>query len=208
MSRFGSSCPLALLSAGLVALGCSDHSPTSLGSFGPEVVESPAVTASSAGPPADVSGEWTWSSVERLKMPPFVAIAVGVVPEGKNTHARCESAGTLELTQSGSTFAGTAEKQFNACMTRGGQGPFQQPQSDFFVEDGRITGSSAHFSFASATVRPCPHTAVITEVSGGVALELSGTGTCFLPNHPQSESPNDLPPPAATTKTLSWEAHR
>ncbi len=207
MFRFGPAGPIVLLSAGLVALGCSDRSPTSPRSTG-AIVESPTVTAASAAATPDVSGEWSWSSVERLKFPPFVALALGLQPEGANTHARCESAGTMELTQSGSTFEGIAEKIFNACMTRGGQGPFQQPQSDFFVDDGHITGGSAHFSFASATVRPCPHTAVIEEVSGGVATVLSGTGFCYLPNHPQSESPNDLPPPAGTTKTLNWEAHR
>lgn len=203
MSKLRSLVSLVVLSAATVWIGCSDRSPTS-----PEASVDPAEVVASIGASVpDVSGAWSWSSVERLKMEPFVAMAVGVVPEGKSTHARCESAGTMTLTQSGATFEGVAEKTSNACLTRGGQ-PFQQPESAFFVEDGRITGASARFSFASATVRPCPHNAVIAEVSGGVALELSGSGLCFLPNHPRSESPLDLPPPAGTTTTLSWTAVR
>lgn len=202
MSRFRSLVPVLVLSVATVWSGCSDRSPANPAE---SVAGSPM--ASIAGSAPDLSGSWSWSSVERLKMPPFVAMAVGVVPEGENTHARCESAGSLQLTQSGSTFEGTATKMFNSCLTRGGQ-PFQQPQSEFFLEDGRITGSSARFSFASATVRPCPHNVVVTTASGGVAVALSGTGHCFLPNHPRSESPNDLPPPAGTTKTLSWVAVR
>ncbi|MFW6084690.1 MAG: hypothetical protein ACODAA_05700, partial [Gemmatimonadota bacterium] len=60
MFRFGQAGPIVLLSAGLVALGCSDRSPTSPRSTG-EIVESPTVTAASAAATPDVSGGWSWS---------------------------------------------------------------------------------------------------------------------------------------------------
>lgn len=157
---------------------------------------------------ADVGGDWTWSNVEVLRMPPFVVAMLGIGPEGPNTHARCESAGTMILVQAGTEFSGSATRTFNACETKGGQ-PFQQPGVDFAVTDGRISGTSARFSFSSPFVTPCPHRAVISVGQGGVALALSGTGRCVLPGHPKSGSPMSLdPPPGGTSTTTSWSAVR
>ncbi|MGH7564783.1 MAG: hypothetical protein ACREK5_10230 [Gemmatimonadota bacterium] len=101
----------------------------------------------------DVSGEWNWRNVEVLKMPVFVAIAVGVIPEGRNTHARCESAGTMTLSQAGTTFEGTATREFNSCETKNGQS-FQQPQSFFSITDGSIKGRSIHFTWSRSPASP------------------------------------------------------
>jgi hypothetical protein len=177
----------------------------------PQSLTALAPTAPSAvqpGSPPDLSGSWNWSNVEVLRMPSFVAIMVGIKPEGLNTQARCESAGTMTLVQTGASFSGSAARTFNACETKGGQF-FQQPGTAFQISDGRITGSSIHFSFSSPFVSPCPHRATISAVEGGIAGALNGTGGCILPGHPQSESPVQLnPPPGGTSQTIAWTATR
>jgi hypothetical protein len=186
--------------------------------YRPAIVFSLTVLLMAAFPAAAQSvpdldgGDWSWSSVERLRLPEDFVLAMGpllgIVPEGENTHALCESAGSMTLVQTGTTFEGTAVKEFNSCETTGGQ-IFQQPSVNFFVVDGRIRGNSVYFSFESATVKPCPHQVVITETDGDSVVGLSGTGRCILPGHPQSESPVSLdPPPGGTSKTLNWEASR
>lgn len=160
------------------------------------------------GPPPDVSGAWNWNNVESIRMPTHIAAMVGVNPEGPNTLARCESAGSMTLLQAGSSFEGIAHKTSNSCVTKGGQ-TFQQPGTVFSIVDGQVRGGQLSFSFESFLVRPCPHRAVIRDVGGGLAVALSGTGRCILPGHPQSESPLAVdPPPGGTSVTLSWEAVR
>lgn len=190
---------VALAASSLLA--CSDEV------AGPADVGSVVAVEASAVAPASVGGEWSWSSEEQVKFPPFVAFNLGIVPEGDNTHARCESSGGMTLVQAGASFSGTATKEQNLCTTNGGQ-TFQQPQSEFFVVGGEVQGNSLHFSFESATVRPCPHAATVIAVDGSIATELRGTGHCLLPGHPESTSPTELPPPAGTTKTLRWDASR
>lgn len=199
MFKLGQSHSLALLSAGLLIVGCSDPTGVEQGA-----TASTTSVASVTGPPADVSGSWSWTRVEQLKMPDFVAFSVGVIPEGKNTHARCEAAGTLEIVQSGSEFEGIALRTSDSCETNGGQA-FDRGPTTHFVAGGQIVGNSARFSLESFTVKPCPHNVVIAEVSGSVAQELRGTGHCVFPGHPQSTSPIDAPPPAgsSTSNTLS-----
>jgi hypothetical protein len=159
------------------------------------------------GTPPDVSGAWNWSRVEVLRMPPFVAGLVNIVPEGPNTHARCVSSGTLLLVQTGSSFSGTATKTANACTTHGGQA-FEQPGIQFQIVDGHISGHSVQFSVEEPIVAPCPHRAVIS-FEAGVPSALNGTGRCVLPGHPQSSSPLPLePPPGGTSTTISWNAVR
>ncbi len=187
--------------------GCSEGGPVGPGEFldGPDVALSQHGSAASL---VDVSGAWTWTSVEVLRMPTHVAAMVGIDPEGPNTHARCESAGSMTLAQTGAAFEGTATREANACLTRGGQS-FQQPGVALWVSDGRITGGSVRFSFATATVTPCPHQAVISSEEGGLATALRGRGRCVIPGHPLSESPIVLdPPPGGTSTTLVWEAAR
>lgn len=197
--------PLTILLS-MVGVGCTA---TEFDGAGTPSIASPSGPSPSRPAVPDLSGEWTWSNLETLKMPPFIAISVGIAPEGENTHARCESAGTMALVQTGATFSGTARKTFNACETHGGQ-TFQQPQvsAPLTVTDGRIQGRNIQFSLNSPTVAPCPHKAVVSQADGDTATALSGTGHCILPGHPQSGSPIVLDPPAGTTKTLSWTAAR
>ncbi len=171
-------------------------------------VESSDESLAVKGPPPDVSGAWTWNNVESIRMPTHIAVMVGINPEGPNTLARCESAGSMTLLQAGSSFEGIAHKTSNSCVTKGGQ-TFQQPGTVFSVVDGQVRGQQLRFSFESFLVRPCPHRAVIRDVVGGLAVALDGTGRCILPGHPQSESPlTPDPPPGGTSVTLNWEAER
>lgn len=188
---------------------CSDDDLTGVGNG----VEANAREVS-AGSLVDISGEWNWSNEEVLSFPPFIAALLGVQPEGPeghNTRARCESAGTMTLVQTDDTFNGTATKTFNHCLTKGGQS-FNQPGSFLLISGGRITGGSLHFSFTgSVTVTPCPHHVVVSAIDNGVAVELTGTGRCILPDHPQSESPFTQDPQTdkgGLSKTLRWEAVR
>lgn len=187
-------------------LGCSGDGPWEPTLTVGEAAAEASASATAAS--ASVAGEWTWSNVEALSIPAFLAAALGISPEGRNTHARCESTGTMSLVQTGSTFHGTANRTTNDCLTKGGQS-FNQPGAAFVVEEGRIIGRTVHFELNGPLVMPCPHHAVISEAESGVATALSGTGRCVLPGHPQSESPLFLdPPPGGNSKTLSWEAVR
>lgn len=195
---------LALGLATALLPACSDLDPTGVDPASAEMQASPTGVQAVA----DLGGQWEWSSVEALRFPQWFAPILGIIAEGENTHARCQSAGTMTLAQTGATFQGTAIKTFNSCETSGGQ-VFVQPEINRTVEAGRISGHSIHFSFNSATVRPCPHQAVISELEGGLATALDGGGRCNLPGHPQSESPIAIdPPPGGTATTLSWRAWR
>jgi hypothetical protein len=203
---------LALALAAALLPACSDRSPVGVkpGSAEPQIMVQASKAAAQSLP--DLSGAWNWSSAEVLRMPRWFVEAfgpvLGIAPEGENTHARCESAGTMTLVQAGAEFDGTATRTFNACETTGGQA-FQQPGVAFDIADGGISGKSIRFSFHTALVRPCPHHAVISNVRGAAATVLNGAGWCILPGHPQSESPAVVdPPPGGTSTTLSWQAWR
>jgi hypothetical protein len=197
---------LSLVLAPACLAGCSDGE-----AVGPDALSSGAAAAllltGASGSTVDISGDWTWSNLEVLAFPPFVAALLGIDAEGRLTHARCESAGTMTLMQTGAAFEGTAIRTFNSCATKGGQ-PFQQPSSNFDIAHGRITGGSIHFSFSSPLVTPCPHHAVVSAVQDGVVGALSGTGRCILPGHPHSDVPFSTDPPLGTSKTVRWEAVR
>ena len=201
---------LVLVLGATLLNACSDRNPAGIDLPGEPQGSTPAFGAMAKAIP-DLGGNWSWSNEEVLRMPRWL-VEMGIVPgitaEGENTHARCESAGTLTIVQTGSEFHGTASRTFNACMTKGGQA-FQQPGSAFIVADGRIRGRSIAFSFHTFMVVPCPHHAVIRDVHGGVATALDGGGRCNLPGHPQSESPFVIePPPGGTSTTVDWKAWR
>lgn len=193
------------LTAALLA-GCSDRGPVGI-EPGSAESQSQARASKAAQPVPDLSGAWNWSNEEVIRMPEFLVLMLDLTPEGPNTLTRCNAAGTMTLVQTGAEFSGTAMKMFDACQTKGGQS-FQRPDLPHFIEDGRISGRSAHFSFSAPIVTPCPHHAVISAAQDGVAVALSGTGHCFVPGHPRSESPLDLDRLGGTSTTLSWEAWR
>lgn len=198
-----------LLALGLTAAflpACTDQSPTGVGPGSAET-QILAQASKAAQPVPDLSGAWNWSNEELIRMPESLVLMLDLTPEGPNTLTRCKAAGTMTLVQTGAEFSGTAMKTFDACQTKGGQS-FERPNLPHFIEDGRISGKSAHFSFSAPIVTPCPHHAVISTVQDGVAVALGGTGHCFVPGHPQSESPLDPDRPDGTSTTLSWEARR
>jgi len=198
------------LAAAVLGVGCTmtPSQGESQAATGPAAIGPSAVQG---GSPADLSGSWTWSRVERLTMPPFVAEQVaGVMPEGPVTHARCEGSGTMTLVQSDATFTGTATQDTHICETAGGQ-LFQDPAASapIVVADGVITGTSIRFLFNGPIPAPCPHHAVISSVENGIAVALTGKGRCYVPGHPHAEGPLVLdPPPAGTSMTTEWMATR
>lgn len=198
------------LAAGLLP-ACSESDPLGI-TAGSAELQAAAQASAAAHTPPDVAGAWNWSSVEVLRMPRWFVEALGpvlgITPEGENTHARCESSGTMVLAQTDAAFLGTATRTVNACLTQGGQA-FQQMGSAIQVSDGVISGRNLRFSFHTALVRPCPHSAVVSDFQSGVAAALGGTGHCIIPGHPQSDSPLPLdPPPGGTSTTVSWQAWR
>jgi hypothetical protein len=166
----------------------------------------PSVHASSA---TDVSGAWNWSSVQYLTAPPFVAqLIFGIQPEGPVTRLRCDTSGTLNLTQAGDTFTGTATQQAT-CETGGGYIFVSPPSATppvVDVADGRIAGRSLKFVFSAGPLT-CPFEGVITDLDQSIATDLRATGRCIIPGHPQSPVPAE-PPPGGTSKTVSWTATR
>src|SRR5207249_2378430 len=122
----------------LVGAGCNDRqdplAPSSATSLSP---------ASELLPVADISGTWLWrEDVIFSVAAPLTGVFFGIQPEGPITHFRCHETGTMTLTQSGSSFSGTAS-QASECRTRGGQ-VFSPPvfPSSLDVAEGRVEGRS------------------------------------------------------------------
>jgi hypothetical protein len=164
------------------------------------------VLPQAAGMPIDISGAWDLSRTHQVTAPDWVAeLIFGIEPEGPVTLFRCVSSGSMNLTQAGGGFAGTAAWTSNLCETKGGQ-VFSAGFPPITIE-GEIRGGSVRFDWTEAGMLICPHEGVIMEVEGATAVHLSGTGRCVLPGHPLSPVPLD-PPPAGTSKTLGWDAVR
>jgi hypothetical protein len=202
---------LALTIAAAWLAGCSDGGITDVSWA--ERTEQAGVGSlkANAGPTPDLGGSWNWSSEEHLTFPAWVAATVfGFTPseiEGPIMSARCENAGTMTLVQADGTFTGVLTRTMHQCVTKGGQ-PFQDPGAfgSVAIADGQIRGRSVHFLRAGVML-DCPRYGVISEVEGGVAIAMKGTGRCIVPGHPKSRVPLD-PPPAGTSKALSWHAVR
>jgi hypothetical protein len=112
----------------------------------------------------------------------------------------------MTLTQSGSSFSGTAT-QASECRTRGGQvfsPPVFPPILD--VAEGTIEGRSVHMLFGAGDIN-CPYHATIS-MEGGQAVSLNGSGRCIEPGHPLSGIPLDPPDQAGASPTINWEAVR
>ena len=199
---------LLALSLGLVWLiACSERGPTDVPSA---VAEAGHPQAGHGGGPAavEIGGPWSWSSEEHLTFPDWVAVAIfGIQPEGPTMTARCENEGTLSLNQTGAGFVGELLLTAHDCVTRGGQG-FQDPGAfaPRAVVDGLLRGRALSMVLDGPLV-DCPFHGVISEIEGTAALALEGGGRCLVPGHPRSEA-SFPPPPAGTSKTLSWRATR
>jgi len=159
----------------------------------------------------DVSGSWIWSGVGHLTVPASdVQRLLGILPEGPITHLRCEGGGTMEISQTGSTFSGLVTRTTDRCETDGGR-VVERPSATFPntlpVVEGIITGRALHFLLGAVAGVGCPHNGAIHDVVEGVATELRATGRCIIPGHPQSPVPRD-PPPAGTSHDTSFVATR
>jgi hypothetical protein len=159
----------------------------------------------------DVSGSWNWSGTGHLTVPSSdVERLLGILPEGPITHLRCDASGTMELSQMGRSFSGSATRNTSRCETGGGR-VLELPTSTFPnalpVAEGRIRGRAVHFLLGAVAGVGCPHNGVIQGVDEGAATELRATGRCIIPGHPQSPVPRD-PPPGGTSHDTSFVAVR
>jgi hypothetical protein len=206
--------PIFLLSSSIATLllaACSgpDRAPFEPSAHYPTAPSTPFVVAASSVP--DVSGAWVWAAAGHLSVPAFVVQRLfEIEPEGPITHLRCESWGTMQLSQTGTTFSGSATRTAVTCET--GRGHVFAPPVMAFpnslpVADGVITGRAIHFLIGSVAGVGCPHNGAITSVDSGTATTLRATGRCILPGHPQSPAPVD-PPPSGTSHDTSFVATR
>jgi hypothetical protein len=175
----------------------------------PAVPIGPSAVVTSAVP--DVSGSWNWSGAGHLTIPASdVERLLGIEPEGPITHLRCEATGTMEVSQAGTVFNGSATRSTSRCETGGGR-VLALPTATFpetlRIAEGLIEGRAVHFLFGAVAGLGCPHNGAIQNVVEGVATELRATGRCIIPGHPQSPVPRD-PPPAGTSHDTSFVATR
>jgi hypothetical protein len=192
----------SLVALALVAVGCNDRQGPLAPADGASVV-----LASKSAPLADISGTWLWNEDVIFSVAaPTTGVFFGIQPEGPITHFTCHESGTMTLTQSGSSFGGTAT-QASECRTRGGQvfsPPVFPPVLD--VAEGSIKGRSVHMLFGAGDIN-CPYHATIS-MEGGQAVSLDGSGRCIEPGHPLSGIPLDHPDQAGAGPTINWEAVR
>jgi hypothetical protein len=191
-------------------VACSEADRAGSGAMATSAVPTgPSAIVTSAVP--DVSGLWIWSGSGHLTVPSTeVERLLGILPEGPITHLRCESTGTMELSQTGTTFSGLATRNTSRCETGGGR-VLELPTATFPntlpVLEGLITGRAVHFLLGAVAGVGCPHNGAIQDVQEGAATELRATGRCIIPGHPQSPVPRD-PPPAGTSHDTSFVATR
>jgi hypothetical protein len=206
--------PIFLLSSsitGLVLAACSggDRAPFESSANYPTAPSASLAVAASSVP--DVSGAWVWAAAGQLTVPASVVQRLfGIEPEGPITHLRCESSGTMQLSQTGATFSGSATRTAVTCET--GRGHVFAPPVMAFpnslpVADGVITGRAIHFLIGSVAGLGCPHNGAITSLDSGIATTLRASGRCIIPGHPQSPAPVD-PPPLGTSHDTSFVATR
>lgn len=192
---------LPLLAGAFVLSGCADHTAP----FAP-APEAPRLSAHQSV--VNVSGSWSWSAIEQLTFPAWVAEGIFEIdPEGPTTLARCTGSGTLTLVQDGASFTGTMQHTAAECVTKGGQAFVDAlafvPRP---VTGGEVTGRKIRFT-TDGVVVDCQYGAVIAQMDNSVALSLEGRSHCTLPGHPHSQIPAD-PPPGGTSRSLSWTAVR
>lgn len=193
----------------LAACSGGDRAPFEPSANYPTAPSPSSAVATSSVP--DVSGAWAWAAAGRLTVPASVVQRLfEIEPEGPITHLRCESSGTMQLSQTGASFSGSATRTAVTCET--GRGHVFEPAVMAFpnslpVADGVITGRAIHFLIGSVGGLGCPHNGAITRLDGGKATTLTASGRCILPGHPQSPAPVD-PPPLGTSHDTSFVATR
>jgi hypothetical protein len=191
-------------------VGCSRADRVASGALGtPAVPTVPAPIVTSSIP--DVSGSWNWSSAGHLTIPDSeVERLLGIEPEGPITQLRCEATGTMEVSQAGTIFNGSATRKTSRCETGGGR-MLELPTATFPetlpIVEGLIKGRAVHFLFGAVAGLGCPHNGAIQDVVEDVARELTATGRCIIPGHPRSPVPRD-PPPAGTSHDTRLVATR
>jgi hypothetical protein len=193
----------------LAACSDSDRARSEASADHPTAPTGSSAVAANADP--DVSGAWNWTATGHLTIPAaFVERLLGIAPEGPITHVRCESAGAMELVQSGATFSGLATRTTSSCETGEGR-VFELPSTTFPaslpVADGLITGNAVHFLLGSVAGLGCPHRGAISGIDGELATTLRAAGRCIIPGHPQSPAPAN-PPPGGTSHDTSFVATR
>jgi hypothetical protein len=195
---------------GLWALAVAASAACSDGGTLTGLPEGQLLMSAHAGAAIDVSGDWLWSSEEKLSFPVWVAQGIfGIDPEGPTTQARCTATGTMTLEQVDRIFSGVSVRTGGECVTPGGQvfsgvtGGASEPGFD-----GEINGRNLSWQeFVAAGMVACSMRAVISAFDGTTAIELSGGGPCIVPGHPKSVIPLD-PPPGGHQTILSWSATR
>lgn len=198
---FAGSLLLTLLAATLL-VRCSDEGPLATPFSDGQSLEG-------AGAVADIGGSWDWSNLEQLTLPVFVAEMFNIPVEGPITHVRCESSGTMEITQIGASFSGSLVREAATCETNGGFDFVPPPDfspSSLDLVDGSIRGRSIRFTTVGGPLFS-PYHGVLSAIESGVATAMKATARTIVPGHPKSPVPLD-PPPAGTSKTISWEAER
>jgi hypothetical protein len=121
----------------------------------------------------DISGDWLWSESNIITVPGYVSGFIGIEEEGPTLHLLCEVTGTLDVTQSGSSFTGEAT-QTGQCYSQGGQGPVF-PFSPTLHALGEIgPGHSFFIDFGDCEYNG--HLSV--DPSTGEVTAISATGNC------------------------------
>ena len=117
MIAFGRSLPLLL--ALTATAGCADQNPAAPATAGTEAT----LPTSQSAEPANLAGPWEWTHSTVFVLPAGVAAAV-LPPQGAAhvtgpvAHIDCTVSGTMFITQSGSTFSGTATQSSSCRVAR------------------------------------------------------------------------------------------
>lgn len=205
--------PIFLVLSSIGIAGLSACSGENRVAFAPpaSVPTTPSSSFAAAGSVPQLAGAWAWTATGRLTVPESqVEIVFGIPAEGPVTHLRCDSSGTLQLSQTGSAFAGLASRTTARCETGGGR-VFVPPSTAFPpvlpVADGTIRGRAVQFLLGQVAGLGCPHHGAIVDLDDATAVEFRASGRCIIPGHPQSPVPVE-PPPLGTSHDTSFIAAR
>lgn len=193
----------AFAAATLLLAACADHGPLT-----PVASEAGADARAgsdlgAAQEAIDVSGSWTQQSELFIHLADWAAGMFGIVPEGTRTTLRCELAGTLSISQSGTELSGTYTES-GPCSTPGGQ---QIHLSESGTLQGSLRGRSVEYVLVGHPGPvECPQRGAVSRVENGTAVEMQGNGHCIEPGHPQSAV--QVPLRRAGPNRTRWTAER